>query len=42
VLVASSARAAEMLGWRPVHVDLEEIIGSAWAWRKANPGGYRD
>jgi UDP-glucose 4-epimerase len=42
VLVASSARAAAVLCWRPVHVDLEEIIGSAWAWRKTNPGGYRD
>jgi UDP-glucose 4-epimerase len=42
VLVASSARATEVLGWRPGHASVEEIIGSAWAWRRDNPGGYVD
>jgi UDP-glucose 4-epimerase len=42
VLVASSARAQEVLHWRPAHESIEEIIGSAWAWRRANPDGYRD
>ena len=42
VLVASSARATEMLGWKAAHTDLEEIIGSAWAWRCENPAGYAD
>jgi len=42
VLVASSARAADMLGWRPAHPHLEEMVGSAWAWRHANPDGYPD
>jgi UDP-glucose 4-epimerase len=42
VLVASSARATEVLGWRPACTDLVEIIGSAWAWRRANPAGYPD
>jgi UDP-glucose 4-epimerase len=37
VLVASAERAAEVLGWRPRHGTLEEIIGSAWARRRANP-----
>jgi len=32
VLVASSALAAERLGWRPEINDLETIIGSAWGW----------
>jgi UDP-glucose 4-epimerase len=40
VLVASSARAADVLGWRPARPSLEEMIGSAWAWRQANPDGY--
>jgi UDP-glucose 4-epimerase len=41
VLVARSTRAAEVLGWRPVRPSLEEIVGSAWAWRRAHPDGYR-
>jgi UDP-glucose 4-epimerase len=40
VLVASYARAAEILGWRPARPSVEEMIGSAWAWRQAHPGGY--
>lgn len=42
VLVASSGRAAEVLGWRPARPGLDELVGSAWAWRQAHPGGYRD
>jgi UDP-glucose 4-epimerase len=42
VLVARSTRAAEVLGWRPARPSLEEMVGSAWAWRQAHPGGYRD
>jgi UDP-glucose 4-epimerase len=34
VLVADSSRAAEVLGWRPRHPYLEEIIGSAWRRRQ--------
>jgi UDP-glucose 4-epimerase len=30
VLVASSARAIEALGWRPAKTDLEVIVGDAW------------
>jgi UDP-glucose 4-epimerase len=39
VLVASSGRIREELGWRPGS-DLDAIIGSAWAWHKNHPGGY--
>ncbi len=42
VLVASSTRAAEVLGWRPARPSLEEMVGSAWMWRRSYPGGYRD
>jgi UDP-glucose 4-epimerase len=31
-LVASSARIHEDLGWAPVHTDLREIVGDAWAF----------
>ena len=42
VLVATNQRAAEVLGWRPTRSTLEEMIGSAWAWRQAHPDGYGD
>ncbi len=37
VLVAAIDRAAAVLGWRPRRSTLEEMIGSAWAWRSAHP-----
>ncbi len=42
VLVASNARALEVLGWSPHRSNLPEMLGSAWAWRRAHPGGYGD
>jgi UDP-glucose 4-epimerase len=41
VLVASSAR-AQQAGWRPIHGDLDDIVGTAFAWRNAHPNGYGD
>jgi len=40
VLVASSARAREELGWRPSRDSLEDIIRSAWEWHQSHPDGY--
>ena len=40
VLVASAARAAETLGWRSARPSLEEMVGSAWDWRRQHPSGY--
>jgi len=42
VLVASADRAAAELGWKPRHGTIEEIIGSAWEWRRAHPAGYAE
>ena len=42
ILVASAERAGRELGWQPQHGKLEEIIGSAWEWRRAHPTGYAD
>ena len=42
VLVASATRAADVLGWRPRRPSLDEMVGSAWAWRRAHPAGYGD
>ncbi len=39
VLVASSER-ARLAGWRPVHGDLDDIVRTAFDWRRAHPGGY--
>lgn len=42
VLVASNARARELLGWEPRRSTLPEMVGSAWAWHGAHPDGYED
>ena len=39
-LVASSRHAQAVLGWSRRESSLDEIIASACAWRRANPGGY--
>ena len=41
-LVASSEKAKKILGWKPVHDSLDEIIASAWNWHKNHPNGYGD
>jgi UDP-glucose 4-epimerase len=40
VLVASPARAMAELGWKPGHGSIEEMVGTAWAWRLNHPSGY--
>ncbi|MFC1692921.1 UDP-glucose 4-epimerase GalE [Candidatus Latescibacterota bacterium] len=42
VLVASPKKAKHVLGWNKQLASLEEIIGSAWEWRKQNINGYRE
>ena len=39
-LIASSAKAKEILKWNPQHADLEEIIQDAWNWHKNHKNGY--
>jgi UDP-glucose 4-epimerase len=39
-LLASSKKAAEVLGWTRRHSSLENIIRSSHEWRQAHPGGY--
>jgi UDP-glucose 4-epimerase len=41
VLVASSQR-AQRAGWRPAHGALDDIVRTAFAWRKSHPDGYGD
>ena len=39
-LIASSEKARRVLGWKPEHDSLEEIIATAWNWHKNHPNGY--
>ncbi len=40
VLVGSSEKAMNELGWRPHFTELETIVETAWMWHKVNPDGY--
>jgi UDP-glucose 4-epimerase len=40
VLVASSERIREQLGWVPQRPEIETIIADAWAWHQRHPQGY--
>ena len=38
VLVACSDRAKDVLGWKPAHPDLDDIVSSAWKWHQRRWG----
>lgn len=40
VLIASSEKIKNDLGWQPKYQDLEKIVSTAWKWHKS--GGFRD
>ncbi|TCP24540.1 UDP-galactose 4-epimerase [Scopulibacillus darangshiensis] len=42
VLIASSHRAEEKLGWKPEYTELDEIVAHAWQWHKQSPNGYKN
>ena len=41
VLIASSERIKQELGWQPVHQDLKMIVRSAWEWMQKNKDVYK-
>ncbi len=41
VLVASSTKIRDELGWQPRFPELEQIVASAWEWHLSHPHGYR-
>jgi UDP-glucose 4-epimerase len=41
VLVASSQKAKEVLGWKPNYTNVEDIIATAWRWHTGHPDGYQ-
>lgn len=40
ILIASSEKAINELGWKPKYADLHTMIESAWNWFQKNPNGY--
>ncbi len=41
ILIASAEKITRELGWQPRHSSLENILHTAWRWKKAFPCGYR-
>ncbi len=41
VLYASGEKARRGLGWTPKFTAIDDIVGTAWRWRRAHPRGYR-
>jgi UDP-glucose 4-epimerase len=42
VLVASSEKIIEKLGWQPRYPELADIIRTAWDWHRRHPMGYEE
>ncbi len=42
ILVGSSAKIREELGWNPQFPSLEAIVQTAWDWHREHPQGYAD
>ena len=42
ILIASSDKAKEVLGWKPELNSLEDIISTAWKWHSTHPNGYAE
>jgi UDP-glucose 4-epimerase len=40
ILIASSKKIQQELGWVPQYPDLESIVVSAWEWHQRHPHGY--
>ena len=41
VLIATSEKAKNILGWKPEFDSLEKIISDAWRWHSNNPNGFK-
>lgn len=40
ILIASSNKAIEELGWKPKYNTIDTVIETAWNWHKNHPNGY--
>jgi UDP-glucose 4-epimerase len=41
ILIASSEKAKQILGWEPARTSIKKIIEDAWKWHSSQPGGYQ-
>lgn len=41
ILVASSDKAKQILGWKPTRTSITKIIEDAWRWHSTHPEGYK-
>lgn len=41
ILIASSDKIKQELGWQPQYPQLDQIVGSAWEWHRSHPHGYK-
>lgn len=41
ILIASSEKAKQVLGWRPTRTSITKIIKDAWKWHSSHPEGYK-
>ncbi|WP_088052783.1 UDP-glucose 4-epimerase GalE [Virgibacillus dakarensis] len=42
VLIASSDKAKNVLGWNPARTSIKKIMQDAWNWHESHPNGYRE
>jgi UDP-glucose 4-epimerase len=42
VLIAGAETLRAETGWEPRFTDIDALVATAFRWREANPGGYRD
>ena len=42
VLYADATQARAILGWEPQHLDLNDILSTAWRWFRQHPNGYSE
>lgn len=40
ILIASSEKAQQVLGWTPVRTSITKIMEDAWRWHSTHPNGY--
>ncbi|NTW45573.1 MAG: UDP-glucose 4-epimerase GalE [Candidatus Moranbacteria bacterium] len=39
-LYASSEKATRVLGWKPAHPSIEDMVRTAWNWHRSHPDGF--
>lgn len=42
ILIASSEKAKDLLGWKPKYTTVKTILSTAWQWHQKHPEGYVD